>query len=92
MRLLITWLVNALALLALPYLFNSIQVDDIRRAIWEKFVFLVALSGTTTLARQPIGGVRSDPDLRAAWRWPTISSRRRCARSTRCRPRCARRC
>ena len=43
------------------------QVDDIRRAIWEKFVFLVALSGTTTLARQPIGGVRSDPDLRAAF-------------------------
>lgn len=42
-------------------------VDDIRRAIWEKFAFLVALSGTTALSRQPIGGVRSDPDLRAAF-------------------------
>jgi 2-dehydropantoate 2-reductase len=39
---------------------------DINRALWEKFVFLVAMSGTTALARQPIGAVRSDPDLRAA--------------------------
>jgi 2-dehydropantoate 2-reductase len=41
-------------------------VPDINRALWEKFVFLVAMSGTTALARQPIGAVRSDPDLRAA--------------------------
>ena len=40
-------------------------VADIRRALWEKFVFLAALSGATALARQPIGVVRSDPDLRA---------------------------
>ena len=40
---------------------------DIRRAIWEKFVFLNALSGLTCLARQPLGVVRSDPDLRAAF-------------------------
>ena len=33
MRLLITWLINALALLALPYLFNSIQVDDFVTAL-----------------------------------------------------------
>ena len=33
MRLLITWLINALALLALPYLFNSIQVDDFITAL-----------------------------------------------------------
>jgi len=33
MRLLITWLVNALALLALPYLFNSIKVDDFVTAL-----------------------------------------------------------
>jgi 2-dehydropantoate 2-reductase len=38
---------------------------DIRRALWEKFVFLVALSGATALARQPIGVIRADPDLRA---------------------------
>ena len=30
MRLLITWLINALALLALPYMFTSIQVDAFR--------------------------------------------------------------
>ncbi|HEX6792615.1 MAG TPA: 2-dehydropantoate 2-reductase [Casimicrobiaceae bacterium] len=39
----------------------------IRRAIWEKFVFLAALSGVTALSRQPVGAVRSDPDLRAAF-------------------------
>jgi len=38
---------------------------DIRRAIWEKFVFLSAFSGATCLARQPIGPIRSDSDLRA---------------------------
>ena len=40
---------------------------DIRRALWEKFCFLAAVSGTTTLARQPIGVVRGDPDLRQAF-------------------------
>jgi 2-dehydropantoate 2-reductase len=40
-------------------------VDDIRRVIWEKFVFLSAFSGITTAARHPIGVIRSDPDLRA---------------------------
>ncbi len=42
--------------------------DDIDRTLWEKFVFLVALSGLTCLARQPIGVVRTDPDLRATLR------------------------
>jgi len=41
-------------------------VDDIERALWEKFVFLAAMSGTTALARRPLGVVRADPDLRAA--------------------------
>jgi 2-dehydropantoate 2-reductase len=40
---------------------------DIRRALWEKFVFLAALSGVTCLARQPVGVIRADPDLRAAF-------------------------
>lgn len=40
-------------------------VDDIRRSLWEKFVFLVAMSGATALARRPIGVVRADADLRA---------------------------
>lgn len=40
---------------------------DITHAIWEKFVFLGALSGLTCLARQPLGVVRSDPELRATF-------------------------
>ncbi len=40
-------------------------VSDIRRALWEKFVFLAAFSGLTSVARQPIGMVRADPELRA---------------------------
>lgn len=39
--------------------------DDIRRQIWEKFVFLVALSGTTTTMRRPIGPIRANPQTRA---------------------------
>jgi 2-dehydropantoate 2-reductase len=39
-------------------------VDDIVRANWEKFVFLVGLSSATALTRAPIGVVRSDPDMR----------------------------
>jgi 2-dehydropantoate 2-reductase len=38
---------------------------DIQRIIWEKFVFLVGLSATTTLMRTPIGPIRGDPDRRA---------------------------
>ncbi|AJZ83900.1 ketopantoate reductase family protein [Streptomyces antimycoticus] len=41
---------------------------DIERAIWEKFVFLVGLSGTTSAVRQPIGVVRGDPGSRALLR------------------------
>ena len=38
---------------------------DIRRTLWEKYVFLVALSGATTTMRQPIGRIRSNPQTRA---------------------------
>lgn len=38
---------------------------DIARTIWEKFVFLVGLSGTTASIRQPIGPIRSHPATRA---------------------------
>ncbi len=38
--------------------------DDIVRATWEKFVFLVGLSSATAVARAPIGVVRADADLR----------------------------
>ena len=39
--------------------------DDIRRAIWEKFVFLVGLSATTATMRVPIGPIRRNPQSRA---------------------------
>lgn len=43
---------------------NAELVEDVTRAIWEKFVFLVAVSNTTAVSRSPLGTVRSDPDLR----------------------------
>jgi 2-dehydropantoate 2-reductase len=39
--------------------------DDVEREIWEKFVFLVGLSGTTATIRTPIGPIRSNPETRA---------------------------
>jgi 2-dehydropantoate 2-reductase len=44
---------------------NAEIADDIRRAIWEKFVFLVGLSGTTATMRVPIGPIRENPQTRA---------------------------
>jgi 2-dehydropantoate 2-reductase len=38
---------------------------DIRRAIWDKYVFLVGLSGTTTTMRTTLGPIRSNPRTRA---------------------------
>ena len=38
---------------------------DIVREIWQKYVFLVGLSGTTTTIRKPIGPIRSNPQTRA---------------------------
>ena len=43
---------------------NAEIPDDIVRANWEKFVFLVAVSSATAVSRAPLGVVRSDPDLR----------------------------
>jgi 2-dehydropantoate 2-reductase len=37
---------------------------EIRKAIWEKFVFLVGLSAATTAIRLPIGPIRKDPRTR----------------------------
>jgi 2-dehydropantoate 2-reductase len=37
---------------------------DIRKAIWEKFVFLVGLSAVTTTIRLPIGPIRTNPRTR----------------------------
>lgn len=39
--------------------------DDIRRTLWEKYTFLVGLSGTTATIRKPIGPIREHPRTRA---------------------------
>ena len=39
--------------------------EKIEQTVWEKFVFLVGLSGTTSVARSPIGPIRSNPRSRA---------------------------
>ncbi|MED5535566.1 MAG: 2-dehydropantoate 2-reductase [Pseudomonadota bacterium] len=38
---------------------------DVQRTVWEKFVFLVGLSATTTLLRTPLGPIREDLKNRA---------------------------
>lgn len=44
---------------------NAELSRDIEREIWEKYVFLVGLSGTTTTMRSTIGPIRSHPQSRA---------------------------
>jgi 2-dehydropantoate 2-reductase len=39
--------------------------EHIRREIWQKYVFLVGLSGTTTTMRARIGPIRANPQTRA---------------------------
>jgi len=47
--------------------FDCEYAADIRQSLWKKYVFLAAMSGVTSLARQPIGVMRADPDLRATF-------------------------
>ena len=44
------------------------QVTDIERERWQKFVFLIALSGATGALRSPLGPILADPDTRAFFR------------------------
>jgi 2-dehydropantoate 2-reductase len=39
--------------------------SDIRRTLWEKYVFLVGLSGTTATMRATLGPIRANPRTRA---------------------------
>jgi len=39
--------------------------ENILSEIWQKYVFLVGLSGTTTTIRKPIGPIRENPQTRA---------------------------
>ncbi len=43
---------------------NAELSPDIRREIWQKYVFLVGLSATTTTIRVPIGPIRGNPQTR----------------------------
>jgi 2-dehydropantoate 2-reductase len=43
---------------------NAEVTGDVRRAIWEKFVFLVGLSGATTVMREHLGPIRANPRSR----------------------------
>jgi 2-dehydropantoate 2-reductase len=43
---------------------NAEISDDIRRTLWEKYVFLVGLSGSTTTMRSTIGPIRENPQTR----------------------------
>lgn len=38
---------------------------DIQRDLWEKFIFLSAMSGATAALRSPIGPILADPDTKA---------------------------
>lgn len=42
--------------------------DDISRATWEKFVYLAALSGMTSLLRSTIGPIRENAEARSLFR------------------------
>lgn len=42
--------------------------DDIRAALWEKFIALSALSATTSLLRAPMGAILGHPETRALQR------------------------
>jgi 2-dehydropantoate 2-reductase len=44
---------------------NAELSKNILREIWQKFVFLAALSGTTTTIRKTIGPIRENPQTRA---------------------------
>ena len=39
--------------------------DAIERERWQKFVFLIGLSGATAATRKPLGAILADPDTRA---------------------------
>ena len=42
--------------------------DDIERELWQKFIFLTAMAGSTASLRSPIGPIRADPELRGFFR------------------------
>ena len=47
---------------------DAVAVPDIRRATWEKFVFLASVAGLTAVTRATVGEVRAHPATRALLR------------------------
>jgi 2-dehydropantoate 2-reductase len=47
---------------------NTDISPDIAVELWEKFIFLTAMSGSTTALRSPIGPIREDLELRGFFR------------------------
>jgi 2-dehydropantoate 2-reductase len=45
--------------------FNAEFSKTIEKDLWEKFIFLVGMSGATAATRMPLGPIRDDPDTRA---------------------------
>ena len=41
---------------------------DIERDLWQKFIFLTAMAGSTASLRSPIGPIAADPELRGFFR------------------------
>jgi 2-dehydropantoate 2-reductase len=56
---------EALLKFALAARIDAQLSTDIRRSLWEKFVFLVGLSATTTSMRVSLGPIRTNPQTRA---------------------------
>ena len=48
--------------------FDAALSEQILTDLWMKFILLAANSGITALARQPIGALRDDPDMRPIFR------------------------
>jgi 2-dehydropantoate 2-reductase len=44
---------------------DALATDKIDVEIWRKFVFLASIAGLSSLTRQPMGAINSDPDLSA---------------------------
>jgi 2-dehydropantoate 2-reductase len=47
---------------------EAIVSDNLHAAIWTKCCFICAMSGVTTLMRQPLGAILADPETRALLR------------------------
>jgi 2-dehydropantoate 2-reductase len=48
--------------------FETVLTDQIRRVLWQKFVFITAMAGLTSLTRRPLGEVLSFGPTRAMFR------------------------